>query len=76
MKVSGKKIIQWTILSALMLVGTFAFLLMAGEDDAENPMSVWTFLSIKAIGLLAFTGCFYAGRHLDRHGLLPDIRED
>lgn len=66
---------QWAIMTALTLVGFFAFLLLAGEDTPENPMSLTQFFTIKLIGLALLAGCCKVGQALHRKGMLPEVED-
>lgn len=67
---------QWAYMTALFLVGFTGFVMMAGEDDMNNPMLFLKWLVIKVIGLALFCACFKIGQVLGRKGLLPECKED
>lgn len=66
---------QWAILTALATIGFFAFLLLAGEDTPDNPMSLSQFFTIKLMGMAILAGCLAAGKWCGSKGLLPQINE-
>lgn len=72
-----KAIKQWACLTALVLVGFAAFLVLAGEEAPnEPPMPFGKFLAIKAGAMAVFALCALLGKYLYRKGLLPEIEED
>lgn len=76
MTASSTTIKQWACLTALMLVGFAAFLVLAGEEAPNQPpMPFLKFLAIKLGALAVFGLCVLAGRYLYRKGLLPEVEE-
>ena len=63
---------QWAVFYPLCLVGFFAFMVLAGDEDPMNPMPFGRWLLIKAIagGVLAL--CVWVGKRLHRLGVLPE----
>lgn len=76
MKTPVNPCIQWAILSALVLVGFMAFLVMCGDDDPFNPMPLGQFLFIKAVALAVFGCCVWIGKICNKKGLLPEMEEE
>lgn len=67
---------QWACMTTLFLVGFTGFVMMAGEDDINNPMPLLKWFVIKVIGLALFIACFKIGKVLDKKGLLPEYKDD
>lgn len=67
---------QWAILSAVCLVAFFAFMMLAGDEDPEHPLSLIAFLSVKAAALAVLIICYRVLVWLNRKGLLPDPKEE
>lgn len=81
MREVARKAAQWAAFIALCLLGCFAFMLLAGDDDPENPLPASQWLLIKGAALLTLLLCVWAGKALHRGGCLPEeiekeIRED
>lgn len=70
------KFVQWAILSVLFGIGLFAFLILAGDDNPEHPMSMVDWFAIKLAAGAALYACVLAGKYLYRLGLLPVMDED
>ena len=69
----GKYILFFT----LMMIGLFAFCILAGEEDPNNPMpfKVWLIYKLGSMAVLGL--CFLIERILHRAGLLPsDIEKE
>ncbi len=67
---------QWACVTALSLVGFTGFVMMACEDDMNNPTPFLKWLVIKAIGLALLIACFKIGQVLEKKGLLPDCNDE
>ena len=67
---------QWACLAALFMIAFIGFLMMAGEDDINNPMPFLKWIVIKTIGMALFVSCFKLGQVLEKKGLLPECKED
>ena len=67
---------QWACVTALSLVGFTGFVMMACEDDMNNPTPFLKWLVIKVVGLALFCACFKIGQMLEKKGLLPDCNDD
>lgn len=76
MKINRKKIIQWSIFSTLFCVGFLALLVMAGDDDPQNPLPFGRWLTVKFCALAVFCFCIKLGKYLNRKGLIPEIDEN
>lgn len=76
MKIDRKKVIQWSILSTLFSVGFLAFLVLAGEDDPQNPLPLGRWLTVKGCAAAVVYFCIKLGKYLDRKGLIPEIDEN
>lgn len=67
---------QWAILSAVCFVGLFAFMMLAGDENPEQPLSLTYFIIIKVAALTVLIICYRVLRWCNRKGLLPDIKEE
>lgn len=67
---------QWACVTALSCIGFIGFIMIAGEDDINNPMPLLKWLVIKVIGFALFILCFKIGKALDKKGLLPECKDD
>lgn len=70
-----KKIIQWSIMTALCVWGFIAFMILAGEESPTSNLTLGQFLFIKigALGHLAL--CIIIGKWLNKKGLLPEMKD-
>ncbi|WP_346701235.1 hypothetical protein [uncultured Alistipes sp.] len=62
---------RWAVLATLVGVGMFAFLLLIGEETPDNPMTLGQFFILKFGALATLYGLVQLGKHLCKHGLLP-----
>lgn len=69
---NARKFLQWAVLSALCFVGIVAFMVVAGDDDPNNPLPIGTWLLVKGVAMAVIALCVLTGKVLHRHGLLPD----
>ncbi|MCF0187914.1 MAG: hypothetical protein HUK04_00245 [Bacteroidaceae bacterium] len=67
---------QWATMTALVSVGFLAFMVVAGDENPENPMNIGAFCLIKGAAMAVIYGCYRVGKILDRKGLLPEVSED
>lgn len=67
---------QWAILGAVMVVAALAFMVLAGDEDPYNPMTLGTFLLVKGAALLVLIICWRVLVWLHRKGLIPDPKEE
>lgn len=70
------KFVQWAIVSVLFGIGFFAFLIIAGDENPEHPMSNADWFAIKIAAAAALYACGLAGKYLYRLGILPVMDED
>ena len=68
--------IQWGILSALMIIGFMAFLVLTGEDYLYDFMLLFKYFILKVTTLAVLGCCVWIGKVCDSKGLLPDIKEE
>jgi len=61
---------------ALFVIGLLALVVLAGEEDPENPVSPGYFCLVKGVALAVLLGCIGIGKLLGRRGLLPDLKDD
>lgn len=76
MKFNRKKVIQWSVFSTLSCVGFLSLMVMAGDDDPQNPLPFGRWLTIKLCALAVFYLCIILGKYLNRKGLIPEIDEN
>ena len=65
------EITRWALFSALLVVGTFATLMLLGEDNPDNPMTLGELFVLKFGAIATLYGLFQIGRSLYNRGLLP-----
>lgn len=70
------KKMKWAILSALFVWGLLSFVLLAGEEDPQNPLSLQNFFLIKLGALASLAACCCVGKLLNRAGYLPETSEE
>lgn len=62
---------RWALLATLVGVGMVAFLMLVGEETPDNPMTLGEFFVLKFGALATLYGLVQIGKHLCKHGLLP-----
>lgn len=67
---------QYAWFALVFIIGFVGFLLMAGEDDVNNPMPLLKWAIIKLIGVLMMSGAIALGAYLEKKRLFPDCKED
>ena len=67
------KTFKWSVMTVLMLWGFISFIVVAGDEDPENPMPLIQFFVVKMIGMLSLAACFMTGKLLDKKGWLPEM---
>lgn len=67
-----KKVFQWAAYIVIATVACLAFLVIIGEDDPYNPMSLTRFLVTKLAAAAVMALDLWAGYHLNKNGLFPD----
>ncbi len=72
MKATFKPIIQWSLFLSLMTVGFVSFLVMAGDEDPNESMSLTCFFLKKTIAMAVFAGVFFACKYCYSKRLFPD----
>ena len=70
------KFIQWLVFSLLGLWGFFSFIILAGEEDPMNPLSIEKFFLIKGAAGLSLYLCVRLGSWLNSKGLIPEMSEE
>lgn len=70
------KYIQWAILSVLFGIGFLAILIIAGDENPEQPMSNADWFAIKIAAGAALYACVIVGKCLYRLGVLPVMDDD
>lgn len=71
-KTQRSKAVRWAALWILCILGFISFIVLAGEESPNNPMSLGEFFLIKLGGMASLLICFYVGKRLHRAGYLPD----
>lgn len=66
-----KRVIQWSLMTALCLWGFFSFLMLAGEEAPDSPYTFGQFMLIKSAAIVNLVGCCMSGKWLHKRGLLP-----
>ena len=62
---------RWALLATLVGVGMVAFLMLVGEETPDDPMTLGQFFILKFGALATLYGLVQLGKHLCKHGLLP-----
>ena len=70
------KFTQWLVFSLLVLWGFFSFIILAGEEDPMNPLSIEKFFLIKGAAGLSLYLCVRLGSWLNSKGLIPEMSEE
>lgn len=70
------KFTQWLVFSLLGLWGSFSFIILAGDEDPMNPLSIEKFFLIKGAAGLSLYLCVRIGSCLNSKGLIPEISEE
>lgn len=70
------KFTQWLVFSLLGLWGFFSFIILAGEEDPMNPLSIEKFFLIKGTAGLSLYLCYRLGSWLNSKGLIPEMSEE
>lgn len=70
------KFTQWLVFSLLGLWGFFSFIILAGEEDPVNPLSLEKFFLIKGAAGLSLYLCIRLGSWLNSNGLIPEMSEE
>ena len=51
-----KRVIQWSLMTALCLWGFFSFLILAGEEAPDSPYTFGQFMLIKSAAIVNLVG--------------------
>ena len=62
---------RWALLATLVGAGMVAFLMLVGEETPDNPMTLGEFFVLKFGALATLYGLVQLGKHLCKHGMLP-----
>lgn len=76
MKMKSNKTVKWAIFYAIGLWAMLSFIVLAGDEDPQNPMPLLDFFLIKTGALASFALSLWVGKLLNRAGFLPEISED
>lgn len=64
---------QWVVLNALVFVGFIGFIILAGEEAPNAPLSLVHWLLLKGFGIAIIVTCWLVGRILNAKGYLPNL---
>lgn len=67
-----RNIAKWAVLIAVFCWGTFNFLVLAGEENPNEPMLLLMFLIVKSGAMANMYLCYKVCQWLYKKGLLPD----
>lgn len=70
-KLTSSELVKWVLLAVLAGLGMFAFLMLVGEETSENPLTIGEFFVLKFGALSTLYGLVQIGKHLCKHGMLP-----
>ena len=70
------KFIQWLVFTLLGIWGFFSFIILAGEEDPMNPLSIEKFFLMKGAAGLSLYLCYRLGSWLNSKGLIPEMSEE
>lgn len=70
------KLTQWTVTILLFAWGMISFIVIAGEESQTEPVSLGTFLFVKAIAMLSLLLCIWVGKQLYKKGFIPEMKEE
>lgn len=71
----AKKITQWVILVAMLIIAGFSVIVLLGEEATSTQLSSIEFLMLKAIGMFALVGLYKTYTWLDSHDLMPKFTD-
>lgn len=67
------KIFKWALLIALATWFTFSFIVLIGEEDPKNPLTLIQFFFMKAGALASTLVTGFCFARLNEKGFLPDL---
>ena len=65
-----EKYIKVATVLTLFIVGGFSFIILAGDENPNNPLPLGEWLFIKAIALIAFATCVLTAKYLNKIGFI------
>lgn len=71
-KTKRSKAVQWVAMWFLSIWGFISFIVIVGEEDPNNPLSLSEFFLIKAVAMASLLICLYVGKVLHKAGYLPE----
>lgn len=71
-KAKRGKAVQWTAVWFLGIWGFLSFIVLAGEEDPRDPMTLGEFFLIKVAAMASLLLCCYVGKRLHKAGYLPE----
>ena len=70
-----KQVGQWSLLTILIIWGMLAFIVRAGEDNPEMPMSRTQFILVKEGALVNISAVGRRAKRCNKRGWLPDLEK-
>lgn len=67
---------KWAMLSIIGIWGFISFIMLAGEENPLEPMSLSRFILIKLCASISLYLCYLTGKWLSKAGYLPDMNTD
>lgn len=67
------KVFKWALLIALATWFTFSFIVLIGDEDPKNPLTIIQFFFMKAGALASTSVTGYCFARLYAKGVLPDL---
>lgn len=67
------KVFKWVLLLALATLFTFSFIVLIGEEDPKNPLTLIQFFFMKAGALAGTIVTGFCFARLYEKGFLPDL---
>lgn len=64
-------IMQYAVLAAIAVFGCFSVVLIFGEDNPRNPLSILELIALKGVGAFALFGLYNTCVWLKAHDMIP-----
>lgn len=64
---------KWLLLIAIFAWGTFAFILLIGDENPEMPMTIWQFFALKVFAIFNLGCAAFVGWVCDKANALPNL---
>ena len=72
MKTRPKTFVQWLMFLSLTTIGLFSFLVMAGDENPQQPLTISEWLLVKFSAAIVFISVYLACRFCYNNGLFPE----